>query len=503
MRFAPLALCAALVAAAPAEAAGPNVGTVWPPAAIIYVPCGANLSNYIGGSSPAGTFYQLAGSADRPCTYGGGQQFHTASSITVSGDCSSSTGANTIIDGGNGSNLTVTNGNADGTTAVVIMCLTVQNYGGSANCITGAKNGCGTGGAPSTENWSAAIEGWNGWVFRAATFRGAGGYGVLLAGSASLVSSLVTENYHAGVGCQTALTGADGGPITIVGNEVSFNNVRNDSRTADAAGVRCIKNGAGPAQGVAVLDDYVHDNYAIGVWCAAQCSPMFTAQGNTILHNSGEGIRHEVSYGGDISGNVLQANDYPDYAAGAGQIALLNSGGVAAHDNNLTVAASWGAAIVAVDTNRGSLAGNAYGNTVSGNTVTFLGAGGASGWNDQCNFGGGCGTGYAASYGANSWKSNSYYSPGGAADQHFEWSAGGANSTLCTLAQAQAGSGCSGVGAATEAGSTIAVGNAGVAGCRHIGCTGSGWPLPAGFLTDDAGSYVLTNDSGLRELTPP
>jgi hypothetical protein len=130
------------------------------------------------------------------------------------------------------------------------------------------------------------------------------------------------------------------------------------------------------------------------------------------------------------------------------------------------------------------------------------GSGGANGWNDQCNFAGGCGTGYAADYGANTWKLNSYYSPGGAANAHVEWYGGGANSPLCTLAQAQAGSGCTGIRAATEAGSTIAAGAAVATGCHRIGCTISGWPLPAAFLTNDAGITVLSNGAGTRELTP-
>lgn len=68
---------------------------------VVSITCDVSINAAISANG-AHVTYQLAGSAASPCTYLG-QTFHMVDDITIQGDCSSSSGANTILDGGNGS----------------------------------------------------------------------------------------------------------------------------------------------------------------------------------------------------------------------------------------------------------------------------------------------------------------------------------------------------------------------------------------------------------------
>jgi hypothetical protein len=175
-------LVLSLGAANPAQPAG--VGSrETTPRSVVSIECNAGIDAAILANGPHLT-YQLAGSAGKPCTYSR-QTFHTVSDITIQGDCSSPTGANTILDGGNGppgGPLTIltngappSDGGSDNSTKVTIQCLTIENYGGSKTC-----PGAGCTYNDNAENDYQQLTTWDGWVLRRCTLQLSGGYGAQL-----------------------------------------------------------------------------------------------------------------------------------------------------------------------------------------------------------------------------------------------------------------------------------------------------------------------------------
>ena len=127
----------------------------------------------------------------------------------------------------------------------------------------------------------------------------------------------------------------------IRGNEVSYNNTL--GFTAEAGGMKFVYY----ATAITVRNNYVHDNYYVGIWSDGYCDQM-VYDSNRVVNNTMSGITHEVSYGAVISNNVVTGNGFsePGGSEGAG-IHIMNSGG------NGTVPSLYSIEI--------------YGNTVSGN----------------------------------------------------------------------------------------------------------------------------------------
>lgn len=513
-----LAFCAALILAAVlALAPGParavnsnpsNVIQVWPPGTIAYIPCGASINSYTasvanGGNgvygSGNGVIFQLAGAPDRQCVYAG-QTFHTQSGETIQGDCSSTIGKNTILDGGDGAPAAgvhvLTFGGpvaygGDATTGVTIQCLTIQNYGGAKQCTPASLSGCGAAsGAPACvstppycENWSSQIGPWNGWVLQNLTIRDSGGNGLGLNGSSTVRNSLITENYHSGFACQTAWPGNDGGPIQIVGNEISFNNQRSDNPANDV-GDKCTNSVAGGStQTIEEFYNYVHDNYSNGLWCDGACSPNYLVEWNTIVHNQGQGIRCEVTgvvatvtQGCVIAHNVL-INQVTAQQTGALAVACSNAPACKVEDN-LVIVQGTGSGIDVDATCRNDNQPNPNGAFVERNAVSFaattktlpysLGNFGLEGLYDNTHGSWGANscsttstppTPAVTNFISNTFAYNAYFSPA-VANQHWIW---GANDTWCSLSQLQGGTCSSSVpysvpANSVEVDSTIAAG---------------------------------------------
>jgi hypothetical protein len=443
--------------------------------ATVAVPCGAVINSYIA-AYPSGTKFQLAGNANSHCTYYG-QSIHTKNGITIQGDCSSSTGANTILDGGNGSSsgpLTwLASGEpsafgGDGTTGVTLQCLTIQNYAGSKVC---PGTGCGWNYGGTPENWNAEVNTWDGWLLNNCTIQLSGGYAVQLAGSAAIQNCLITRNYHGGITLQTRFPGNDGKPAVVSGNEISYNNLRGDAMGIDASGVKAVSRAdlGGATQTIDLLDNYVHDNYATGLWCDIQCSPFFEAEGNTVVNNSGFGIHFEITgIGGmsDISDNVINSN------AGFG-IFVSSASNVNVHRNNILVRSTSGDGIVFEADCRSDAPINEQNVQVYANTVTFQSTWASfgqqiNGFVDATALGAKCSPGqpHPTSYDTLSFHNNNYYSID-TWDGHFTWPPIGYDGV--PLAEIQAPP------YGSEIGSTITPGRGDVTGCTQIGCTGSGW----------------------------
>jgi len=118
-------------------------------------------------------------------------------------------------------------------------------------------------------------------------------------------------------------TSLTGGPsnIALTGNEISYNDTCNwESESLDPvpAADRPSNCGSGPfagcgcsgggkfweVDGATVTDNYVHDNYNVGLWADTD-NVGFDIADNTISDNWGEGIIYEISYNFSITDNVF------------------------------------------------------------------------------------------------------------------------------------------------------------------------------------------------------
>lgn len=395
----------------------------------VAIPCGASISDAIT-ANPAGTTFQLAAN----CTYVG-QTFTAKNNIVLQGAGAGST----IIDGGHCTSCVMTNAappyNGNGATGVIIDGVTIQNYG------------------PDTpENTSSQFYTWNGWIIRNCTITGGGGTGINLVGGATLMNSLITGNREIGVSGDMSLAGATGS-TTISGNEVTNNNTRLDNVDNNAAGIKMVGNGIP----LVIQNNYVHDNLATGIWCDVNCGKT-VIKNNTVIHNRYWGIGFEVSNGpADISFNVINDNGYDTTIAEGVGIFVSSAANANVHDNNIRSLASFGYSILMYTQNRSDqvVANN---NTFQNNTITMLGSThGNYGW-----------TNTNAQVVTGSFSNNNNFHVVNTSDAHFFWNS--ATGTPQSFAAYQAATG-------QDAASTIAVGDASVPGCTHIGCTSGGISL--------------------------
>lgn len=423
----------------------------------IFIPCGANVNSYTS-SYPAGTTFQLAGTAASPCTYSG-QTFHTRNNDTIQGDCSSGIGANTIFDGG-GTSALLTSGipaanGGDNTSGVVLQCLTIQNYGGSKS---------------ATTNDTPQLNTWNQWVVQNCTLQMSGGWGINMFGSSVLRNCVVGGNFQGGIGIGTELLGYDGLALAVVGNAILSNNLRHDNPNFDGSGLKGSQvNPADPGtpQGVQVLNNYVNNNYGMGIWCDYQ-SQDWIIQGNTVNGNFGNGILFETCNSGDISHNVVNNNGWSCIFVNSGSNATV-------HENNCLVSTTQSIGIMLQASCRAD-AQVEKSNYFYLNTVSFLDGPTTSpyeytdGFDDET--GATWGTNRCPSYPtppsltANTMYNNTYYLTS-LNEPHWIWGNNWPDQSLRAI-QLFGGYG-------VEAESTQAVGNGSVSGCTQVGCTGSGW----------------------------
>jgi hypothetical protein len=450
---------------------------------VVLIPCGANVNSYAASAAQGGTHgygpatvFQLSGSAASPCTYQN-QTFHTQSNEVIQGDCSSSVGANTILDGGNGAangpNTQMTNGDSDGATGVTLQCVTVQNYAGSHTCPNSSAAGCNWQGDNGTsEDRNAEVVTWDGWLLTKDTFTSSGGWGVTLQGSATASNSRFVGNYHGGINPEACLPGSNDQAAFVQGSEIANNNLRGDYTYTDAAGFKATSSGNPDCSPLYFLNNWVHDNAnTIGVWLDGFACNKCVVQGNTILDN-GQSFQCEITGGtiafnNDISHNVIQQQ-----ANGAGWVIKIDQcAQFNIHDNNILYPSAGiygGLGVLAENRNGNQEVANNL--AIYNNTITFTSTGG----NENTGVGQfpNCTSLLCSNPATWSVHNNSYHSTA-----YSNSATAAANGTYFmfilqngySLNSAQAGS------PGWEIGSTMTIGNASVSGCQRIGCAGSGW----------------------------
>lgn len=315
-------------------------------ASVVYIACGATLSNSINSSSPAGTVYQLAGNAISPCTWSSQAALTPHANITIQGDCASPIGAYTIIDGGS-ANHTFINGSA--TNGITLKCLTVSHF------YTYSVS-CGSSGPAITTS--------DGWVIRNSSIANNGCMGVRAQGATQIINNYIGHNGVVGVQPtqgDSSLTGS-AATILVLGNEFDANgNVLEVNGTS--AGVKIIQDSCPtsatmPIDSVSVLSNYVHDTVGtgaatggVGIWADCHATNILI-QGNTVVRSGYANIMCEISVGCEISHNYVADglfNDTSRTNTFPGACFYISSAvGVNLHDNYCALNPTYGYVAVAV-----------------------------------------------------------------------------------------------------------------------------------------------------------
>ena len=300
--------------------AGVLSGPASAPAGAVTVPAGNNASLF-GDQLPASTTYYFAagthylGSGEyAQINPGRNDTFIGAPGAIISGDDPGSSGYD--------QNDFAFVGNGTGITGVTIEYLTIENFSPPGS--QGAVN------TNSDDNWTITHSTIKGNVPGAAMMVGSGN---------TIEHNCLTGNgqyafnayQNPGDPQESKVTG---GPQNIVlsDNEISYNDTCNweafskfPVRTpAGCAGAGqfdgCGCSGGGKfwqAQNVTVRDNYVHDNYSVGIWADTN-NDGFDIEGNYFSANYAEALIYEISYNALIKGNTFTDNAWGTGAADSG-----------------------------------------------------------------------------------------------------------------------------------------------------------------------------------------
>jgi hypothetical protein len=174
------------------------------------------------------------------------------------------------------------------------------------------------------------IEGANGWTIENNEVRYNSGDGVAL-------GSINRNNYvhHNNLGGLVSGFGLAG--MVVQNNEIAFNNTDNIRDEPDAGGKMVA------VQGVDYSHNWIHDNYATGIYCDINCYGL-NIHHNLVERNAKVGIELEISYDSEIHDNVLRANGSVDsrcveafrcWFTDLGGILIFNTSNVRVYDNTV------------------------------------------------------------------------------------------------------------------------------------------------------------------------
>ena len=247
-------------------------------------------------------------------------------------------------------------------TGVVVQYLTIEKYANPAQegVVGGDRSSPGLG-----SNWTASnLEvRWN------------HGEGIQLGTQSKILKSDVHHNGQLGVGFYNCLD------CLLSGTEIAFNNYAGFASSWEAGGSKFWA-----TTNLEVEYNYVHDNDGPGLWSDYD-NVGTTYEHNDVENNVKAGIKHEASYNAIIRSNTLKGNGALETQwVGNGQILLMNSQNVEMYSNVLEVPPARGGIAFVNQANRGSgklgpfVAANNYAHN---NTITYLGAKGMSGLEDD------------------------------------------------------------------------------------------------------------------------
>src|SRR5262245_8992003 len=259
----------------------------------------------------------------------------------------------------------------------------------------------------SAPTQSGAIQGNQSWTIADNEVRLNYGVGIHAEDTSKVVGNFVHDNGEMGLG-------GSGNNILVEGNEIA--------RNGWWSGIDVFWEGGGSkfseTNGLIVHNNYSHDNKGFGLWTDINnINTLY--ENNVIVHNSGGGINHEISYHAIIRNNVLMGNGYQSQGDGwmwGDQIQIQNSSNVDIYGNRIDMTgAEGGNGIGLVQQNRvyPEYGGPwpTTGNNVHDNIIVSRDGNGSVGGAADYNAAG-------MLNGGNVWSDNTYYMADG---DHFRW----------------------------------------------------------------------------------
>lgn len=126
------------------------------------------------------------------------------------------------------------------------------------------------------------------------------GAGILLADHGEILNNAIYENG------EEAISIDFGTNAVVRGNEIAYNNYAGFDPDWEAGGTKFWS-----TSNLVVSNNYVHDNYGPGLWTDTD-NVNTLYEGNVVVGNAAEGIKHEVSYAAKIRGNIVCGNGRSD-----------------------------------------------------------------------------------------------------------------------------------------------------------------------------------------------
>lgn len=142
----------------------------------------------------------------------------------------------------------------------------------------------------------------------------------------SVSRNVISHNGRYGL----TLSGPD---ILVEGNEIACNAAEYGA-TGDSGGTKFVH-----TDNLILRDNYVHDNYGNGLWVDINNLDALI-EGNRLVGNERAGVFVEISCGGTIRNNEVEANGignpFPDWMAGSSGIQVADTPNVSIYGNVLT-----------------------------------------------------------------------------------------------------------------------------------------------------------------------
>jgi len=207
-----------------------------------------------------------------------------------------------VMNGENVAEFAFAGNNSDN---VTVRGLVIENYA------TPLQQGTIRGGGGST-----------GWLVEDNEIRYNGGVGVKSSTGWRVVGNYIHHNSQLGLG-------GNGSNMVIDGNEIAFNNYKNEvSAGWGAGGSKWVH-----STNLVVRNNYSHDNVGPGLWTDGNNLDV-VYEGNRVENNAHAGIKHEVSCDAVIRNNTVVGNGFGNssWIAGAG-ILVSNSPNVEVYGN--------------------------------------------------------------------------------------------------------------------------------------------------------------------------
>ena len=249
-----------------------------------------------------------------------------------------------------------------------------------------------------------AIRGDQGWTIRDNEVRLNYAVGITAHDGSQIIGNYVHDNGQMGLG-------GYGNNILVQGNELATNGFWSGIDPFwEAGGFKFAD-----TDNLVVRGNYAHDNNGTGMW--TDINNIHTLyEDNVVVHNTINGISHEISYDAIIRNNTLVGNGYGDtrgWGWGA-EINIQNSQNVQVYGNRVEMTGG-GNGIVLIQQNRGSGTYGTYtttGNQIHDNTIVdHDGHGSIGGFADYNQSG--------MLNGGNTWSNNQYFMSDGGG--RFQW----------------------------------------------------------------------------------